>query len=284
MPIAAIALDFDPILRLGDVTVRWQAVALTGVMLVALVLTAVIARAERLRADDLLFLAVGIVPGAVVGGRLGHVLAHADFYAANPAAIVDPAQGSASLALAFLGGLLTGSVVARLLGTPVGPWLHAAAVPVLLAIGLGKMAMLLAGTGQGLPAGLDWATSFVGPGPWGSLAPDVPSHPSQAYEGLATLGVALVVAAVMGRRAELAPTGRLFLLGVAGWATVRFVVGFTWRDAPVLGPFRVEQLLSLLVVAACVGLLVVRAAGDTADAADTGTGPTWPEPASRPRF
>ena len=283
MPIAAIALDFDPILRLGDVTVRWQAVALTGVILVALVLTAVIARAERLRADDLLFLAVGIVPGAVVGGRLGYVLAHADFHAANPAAIIDPAQGSASLALAFLGGLLTGSVVARLLGTPVGPWLHAAAAPVLLAIGLGKMAMLLAGTGQGVPADLDWATSFVGPGPWGSLAPDVPSHPSQAYEGLATLGVALVVAAVMGRRAELAPTGRLFLLGVAGWATVRFVVGFTWRDAPVLGPVGVEQLLSLLVVVACVGLLLVRAARDTADAA-TGTGPAWPEPASRPRF
>lgn len=287
MPIAAIALDFDPILRLGDASIRWQAVALTGVILLALVLTAVVGRARRLRADDLLFIAVGIVPGAVIGGRLGYVLAHADAFTANPAASFDPAMGSASLALAVLGGLLTGCVVARLLGTPIRPWLHVASVPVLVAIGLGKLAMLLAGTGQGLPADIDWATSFVGRGPWGSLAPDVPSHPSQVYEGVATLVVAVIVAAAVGRTAGGVPTGRLFLLGLASWATARFIIGFTWRDATVLGPLRVEQLLTLLVVAVCAGLAVMRPAdrvtGARGDAA-AGGAPAWPEPGSRPRF
>ncbi len=288
MPVALIALDFDPILRLGDVTIRWQAVALTGILLAAILPAALGARRAGLRPDDLLFVIVGITPGAVVGGRLGYVLAHADFYAANPSAIVDPGQGSASLALAVLGGMTSGAVVARLLGTAVTPWLRVAAVPVLLAIGLGKLAMVLAGTGQGAPTDLEWATAFVGPGPWGSLAPDIPSHPSQVYEGLATLVVAALLAAGMAFGAFRRSGRRVFLLGVGLWAVARFIVGTTWRDAEVLGPIRAEQLITLVVVLVC-GVL----AGMTARSGrlqpgardvDGSAGPAWPEASSRPRF
>jgi prolipoprotein diacylglyceryltransferase len=286
VPIASIALDFDPILRLGDVTIRWQAVALTAVVLVALGLTALRARRAGLRADDLLFIVVGVVPGAVIGGRLGYALGHVDYYRDNPGAIVDPAQGSATLALAVLGGMLTGATVARLLGTPIRPWLHAAALPVLLAIGLGKLAMVLAGTGQGSPTDLAWATSYVGRGPWGSLAPEIASHPVQAYEGLLALGVALVVA--LTGRASGAATGRSFLAGIGLWAIGRFAIGFAWRDAAVAGPLRVEQLIALAVVATCAALLVLRPAGSTGARVGPDETPSaqpeWPDPATRPRF
>jgi phosphatidylglycerol---prolipoprotein diacylglyceryl transferase len=288
VPIAAIALDFDPILRLGDVTIRWQAVTLATTILLALVIAAVIARAARLRPDDLLFVVVGATPGAVIGGRLGYVLAHADFYAANPTAIVDPAQGSASLALAVAGGVLTGAIVARLLGTPIQPWLHVAALPVLLAIGLGKVAMALAGSGQGARTDAQWATSYPGPGPWGSLAPDLPAHPSQLYEAIVALAVAVALAALVGRGAANPVTGRLFLAGVAAWAVGRFAVGFTWRDPTILGPLRVEQLLTLAVVAGCLWLLAMLPAAVPQNRAGHRGGhdpePSWPEPSSRPGF
>ena len=248
MPVAFIALDFDPILRLDDITIRWQAVAITGIVLAAILLTTLSARRAGLRPDDLLFILVGITPGAVIGGRLGYCLAHADFYAANPGAIVDPGVGSASLALAVLGGTATGAVVARLLGTAVAPWLRVATLPLLLAIGLGKVAMVLAGTGQGAPADLPWATAFVGPGPWGSLAPDFPSHPSQVYEGVLALLVTVLVGAGIVGGAFGGTDARPFLLGIGLWAVGRFVVGMTWRDAEVLGPVRAEQLITLAVV------------------------------------
>ena len=286
MPIASIVLDFDPILRLGDVTIRWQAVALTAVVLVALALTALRARRAGLRPDDLLFIVVGVVPGAVIGGRLGYVLGHADFYRDNPGAIVDPAQGSATLGLAVLGGMLTGAIVARLLGTPIRPWLHAATLPILLSIGLGKLAMILVGAGQGIPADLAWATAYAGRGPWGSLAPEIASHPTQAYEGLVALTAALVIA--LAGRAFGAGTGRIFLAGVGLWAIGRFAIGFTWRDAEVVGPLRVEQLIALAVVATCAVLLVIRPAGSTVGGVgrdDPATAqPEWPDPATRPRF
>jgi prolipoprotein diacylglyceryltransferase len=171
VPIAVITFDFDPVLDLGDVTIRWQTVALAATIFVTLCVAAAFARRTRLRPDDLLFVVVGIVPGAVIGGRLGAVLAHADYYRANTGAILDPGQGTLTLSLAVAGGTLTGAVIARLLGAPIRRWLHVAALPVLLGIAAGKLAMVLAAAGQGIPSDLPWATAYLGPGPWSTLAP-----------------------------------------------------------------------------------------------------------------
>ena len=288
MPIATIALDFDPLLRLGDVTIRWQTVALAGIVFASLALAALLARRAGLRPDDLLFVVVGVVPGAVVFGRLGYVLGHVDFYAANPVMIVDSAQGAVTLSFAVSGGALTGAIVARLLGTPVRTWLHVAALPTLLAIGLGKLAMVLGGAGQGMPSTSDWATAYTGPGPWGSLAPDIPAHPAQMYEGIAVLGVLAFVATALAADVFRDRTGRAFLVGVALWAAGRVLVGFVWRDAEVIGPLRAEQLASLAVAVGCAALALVRPgpASDRAlyQATPADGRPEWPDPATRPPF
>ena len=74
VPIAVIAFDFDPLLRLGDgLVVRWQTVALAAVVAACLIVAGVLARRASLRPDDLLYIVVGAVPGAVIGGRLGQL-------------------------------------------------------------------------------------------------------------------------------------------------------------------------------------------------------------------
>src|SRR5262245_13471610 len=161
--------------------------------------------APGLRVDDLVFGVVGAVPGAIAGGRLGAVLDHVDYYRANPAAILDPGQGGLTLTLAVPFGIFTGGAIARLLGAPVGRWLHAGALPLLFVLAAGKLVGVVGATGQGAPSGLPWATAYHGPGPWGSLAADIASQPSQAYEAiLVTLAIGGFIAAsrleVVGRR------------------------------------------------------------------------------------
>ncbi|HVL53087.1 MAG TPA: prolipoprotein diacylglyceryl transferase family protein, partial [Vitreimonas sp.] len=191
MPLAVIALDFDPVVRLGEWAIRMDTlVAALGVLL-ALVLAAAIARrmpakgseaiAGILRPDDVLFIALAAMPGALIGGRLGYVLLHLEYYAANPTAFVDPAQGSLELALAVVGGALTGGYGARVLSGSAARWFDVAAVPTLAALAVGKLAMAAAGSGQGIPWQGSWATAYVGPGPWGSLAAGFPAHPAQLY-------------------------------------------------------------------------------------------------------
>jgi len=270
VPLGVIQLEFDPVLRLSDTaSVRYETIGLGFVVFIGLVLAARIGSgtpsvgpyvpAPGLRIDDLVFCVVGAVPGAIVGGRLGSVLDHLDYYRANPGAIIDPNQGALSLSLAVPFGLLTAAVIARLLGAPVARWLHAAALPLLFVLAAGKLVGVLGGTGQGLPSDLPWATAYSGPGPWGSLAADTASHPAQVYEALlVTLAIGgLVVASrleVVARR-----DGAAMFVALGLWAIGRFLVGFTWRDATVVGPLRTEQLLALVVLAIAIAGFVERA-------------------------
>jgi prolipoprotein diacylglyceryltransferase len=293
VPIAAIAFDFDPLLRLGDLAVRWQTLGLAAILLAVLVTVGVRARADRLRADDVLAIAVGAVPGAVVGGRLAYAVVRPEAFAAGPLQLVDPAVGGLELAGGVAGGLVTAAYVAALLGAPVGAWARVAALPVLVAVGGGKLAMALGGSGQGLPTDAAWATAYLGPGPWGSLAADLPSHPSQLYEGLGTLVwaavLAVVLASLAGRRGALpGGDGRLLLIGLAGWALVRALVSVTWRDPVGPGPLPVGGWLAVLLALGCVaGVAVLTARRQRAVGRDGGeatTDPSWPDPATRPPF
>jgi phosphatidylglycerol:prolipoprotein diacylglycerol transferase len=270
-PPNVIVLEFDPLLHFGDAEVRLETVALAVVFAVSLLVAGLIARATpagepadrpgirtHLRADDLLFIAIGALPGAVVGGRLGYVLIHLDYYSAHQGAVIDPAQGGLELTLGVVGGIITALYVLRLLNAPVGRWAHVAVFPLLLALGTAKLVGVLGADGQGAPTDAAWGTLYVGDGPWGSLAPDIASHPSQAYEGIATLLVLQVMTILVARSVFRRPDGAALLVGLALWAGVRAIVATTWRDAPVLGPLLAEQLIALSVAAGCALLLVRR--------------------------
>ncbi len=83
---------------------------------------------------------------------------------------------------------------------------------------------------------------------------------------------------------------RRFLTALCLWSVARFAAAFTWRDAQVAGPFRAEQVVLMLVFAACVVVFLVgglwdwrraRAARKAADrAGKEDDGADLPEPRS----
>ena len=195
VPLGVITLAFDPVVELSDTSsVRVETIALGDRPVprarcsprgwpASPRRSGRTCRRPGLRFDDLVFILVGAVPGAIAGGRLGYVLDHLAYYKANPAAILDPAQGGLTLTLAVPLGILTGGFIARLLGAPVGRWLHAAAFPLLFVLAAGKLIGVLGATGQGAPSDLPWATAYAGPGPWGSLAAEIAVAPGAGLRG-----------------------------------------------------------------------------------------------------
>jgi prolipoprotein diacylglyceryltransferase len=310
---AVIELAFTPIVTVGAWNVRLETIALAIVLFAALALAVAIGRrtpvdpgrpaddpgatsdeSNHLRADDLLFIAVAALPGAVAGGRLGYALLHLDYYGANPAALVDASQGGFQLSLAIIGGALTAAIVAGLLGAPIGRWMHAMTLPLLFAIAGGKIAMILGGDGQGQPFDGAWATAYLGSGPWGSLAPEVPSHPAQAYEALATVVVLLVMMGLLSAGAFRRRGGGAFVLAIALWAVARALVAISWRDPAVVGPLGMDQAISIsiAIVALVVGLVAAALRAVRRPPPTPGIvlpphrvrEPDWPDPESRPRF
>jgi phosphatidylglycerol:prolipoprotein diacylglycerol transferase len=290
VPIAVVTFQFDPYAQLfGDLVVRWGTIALVAVIIAGLVLAGLTARASGLRADDVAFVAIGIVPGAVIGGRLGYLILHQAYYGGAPDRLLDPSVGGLELGLAVVGGFVTGAYVAGLLGGSVGHWLHVAAAAVLLVLGAGKLTMVLTGAGQGQPSTDPWATAYLGPGPWGSLLPALPSIPSQALEGIATLAIlaVLIVALILGafRRRD----GSAFFTAIGLWAVARAFVSTTWRDPVLTGGLNAGALVAIGIAVGCAMALLILAArrrqpATLADPADGGLDVTWPDPEARPRF
>jgi phosphatidylglycerol:prolipoprotein diacylglycerol transferase len=236
-----VELAFDPFVQLGTLTLRWQTIGVTVALLLGLTLAARNAARPPLRISDLLLILVGIVPGAIVVGRLVHVITYQEFYLTQPQAAFDPGTGSLSLLGAVVGGCLSASFVARSVGNDVVRWADVAAAPMLVAIGIGKLAMLLGGSGQGVPFDGPWAVAFGGNGPWVSADPEMPSHPSQIYEGLWLLA-GLPILGLIGRRRPLG-RGWMFVFALCWFLVGRLLVGFTWRDTAAIGPFNVEQAI-----------------------------------------
>ena len=114
---AVLAFGFDASFHIGDLVVRWQTVGLAVAALAGLAWCALIAGRTpafetligespdasgsgdtwHMRRDDLLFIILGGLPGAVVLGRLGYGLLHADWYARDWRQLLDPAGGSLEL-------------------------------------------------------------------------------------------------------------------------------------------------------------------------------------------
>ena len=288
-----VRLDFDPTIALFGLTVRLETLALAAVILMVLVLAALGAGRMRarldeeaegsavdsglLRRDDLILIAFGAIPGAVAGGRIGYGLVHLDYYRTDPGLLADPGQGGLTLTLAVVLGAVSGLAVARLLAAPIGRWLHIAAGPLLIGLGLGKLGMVLGADGQGQFSSASWATLYPRPGQWQSPSPGSAALPSQALEGgLVLLAAALMIAVPFLLRVRLRrwrrivrPDGleprrewallmgfRRFLTALCLWAVARFAAAFTWRDARVLGPLGVEQLLLVGVLAGCLTVLI----------------------------
>jgi phosphatidylglycerol:prolipoprotein diacylglycerol transferase len=307
---AVIELTFAPVLTIGDWTVRLATIALAAVVLASLVVAVLIARRtpvdlrlpandfwvtegedpNHLRADDLLYIAVASLPGAVAGGRLGYLLLHLDYYRANPSSLLDASRGGLQLSLAVVGGTATAILIAALLGAPIRRWLHALTLPLLFAIAAGKATLALAGDGQGLPFDGSWATAYPGDGPWGSLAPALPSHPAQLYEALATAAVLVVLMVILAAGGFRRRDGRAFLVGLGLWAAARAAVAATWRDPAVLGPLNMDQVISIAIAMVSLGLVAAvplvarrrRAGGGSGRSARAE--PDWPDPGQRPRF
>ena len=145
---------------------------------------------------------------------------------------------------------------------------------------------MLGGSGQGRPFDGDWATAYLGAGPWVVAAPAVPSHPSQIYEAIGTALIALLILAASSLGVFRSADGSRLLVAVAGWGVARVAASLTWRDPAVMGELPAGGLIAVVIsVASLIGVVAVSAWWPRRQQARAAAAePRWPEPEMRPPF
>lgn len=187
-------------------------------------------RAPRfgLTRDQVLDFGLALLLGGMIGGRMLSILCDWDYYAQSPFYELFNIRGGG---LAWHGGLaggLIGFVIYRMRsGIPSGRLVDLATPCVLVGHVIGRVGCFLNGCCVGRPSDVPWAVTFPDAPQWGC----VPRHPTQIYEAIAEVLIALFIVYGWERRPR--PSGSAFFVYFLLYGAARFFIEFI-RDEPLL--------------------------------------------------
>ncbi len=215
-----------------------------GVMLLAAFLAGVfVARGELKRrgldgSSIYLIAAVAAITG-VIGARIFYVLGNLEYFYGNWGQLLDLNMRG----LVYYGGLALAVPSCILLvwrmKLPLGAVADAVGLAMPLSLAIARVGCFLNGCCGGKPSGLPWAVTFPGSA--------TAVHPAQLYEMVLDLAA---FAFLLWIRKRLRRDWDLFLLSLAGYGLIRFVMEFYRAHAdPNAAIF--FQIVSMLLFLAC---------------------------------
>ena len=258
-----------PRVQLGSVTIYTYGLMLALGLAAGILLLCLELRRKRIDPAHGIWIALIVIPAAVVGSKLLFVVEEWRTFLAAPARVMFSGGG-----LSFYGGLLAA-------GLALYPYLRryriglltlgdAVAPGALLGRGFGRIGCHLSGDGDyGLPTTLPWGTDYsrgiYPPSNAAAALPDVarafpggvvpdttPMHPTGVYEFLLS---ALLFAVLWRYRARIRPDGAVFMLYLIATGGIRFGLEMVALAPPLALGLTEAQLISLgLIVTGSVGL------------------------------
>lgn len=239
--LSTITIGIDPTIELGPVTLAWHGITIALGILVGGLVAAREARRRGLEAEPLYTIAMILVVGALLGGRI--------FYLAEHGLLLDAGAWFSSRGFTFYGGFIAAAVgigfYLRRNRLDV-EYLDAVAFGLPLGIAVGRIGDLIYGEHYGAAT-----TFFLGVRNSHPEA-EVPSHDLAYHSGgmyEILIGAIVFAIVVVLRRRLLRPTAMTWLV-VALLAAGRFVEFFVRSDSPTLAlDLEVAQWTSLALLA-----------------------------------
>lgn len=189
--------------------------------------------------------AVAGVLGGLAGAKLLWSIEHAG---EEPFLSLVLSRGGMSWFGGLLGGVGTAVIMMRRSRVPLVPAIAAATPALAIGHAIGRVGCFLVGDDYGGPSDLPWAVAF----PLGLPPTNVPVHPTQLYEAL---GLVLIALLLLRWRRQDVPDARVLGGYFVMAGTLRFLIEFIRVNDRVAGPLTLAHLISLGIV--CVGLALL---------------------------
>lgn len=226
IPLLAISIYIDPnIFFLGPFTLSWHGLFSAIGVIAGVSLGVRIAAEAGVNEDGAYNLALWSVAGGIVGARLFHVWDNWGYYSTNLLQIVMINEGGIAIYGAIVGGILTGTIYARMTGIDVAKMTDGGAVGLILGQAIGRIGDVINGEHHGLPLESSLAVVYTHPNTLGEMG--LPVHLAVGYELVWDMLVFGLLMLLRGR----ARFGVIFWLYVALYAVGRFWISFYRVDA-----------------------------------------------------
>lgn len=255
---------FPELIRIGDFVIHTYGVALALALLLALFVSARLAKRDGLPSERIYDLGLWLLIAGLLGSKLLLFVVDAD-YRANPMRFfsLDFLRSGGVYYGGFLGGLLAGWFLIRYYKLPFWKTVDAFAPGIALGQAIGRQGCFAAGCCWGEPTKVPWGVNFP---PAGNANTGVPItdetggllylHPTQLYESFFMFGV-FALLYWLHRRKKF--DGQILLLYAILYPIFRFVNEFFRADPR--GDFvglSTSQIISLLVGIGALVFLFIR--------------------------
>lgn len=242
----------DPVaFTVGPVTVRWYGIILAAAFSAGTVLAYV--RAARINYDPehIINIITIVIPAAIIGARLYYVAFQWPEYRDNPLEILALWHGGLAIHGGIIGGTLAGLWYVRKYRLSAWHTADIIAPSLILGQAIGRWGNFINQEAHGGPVSEVFMSYFPAFIRNQMYINGQYYHPTFLYESVWNLGVFLVLS-YYWRISKVA--GETALLYLMLYSAGRLVIEGLRTDSLMLGPFRVAQLISLLLIFA--GLLI----------------------------
>ncbi|RKD34291.1 prolipoprotein diacylglyceryl transferase [Thermohalobacter berrensis] len=227
----------DPVaFEIFGISIRWYGILISVGMIIGTILATREAKRVGLDEETLIDLLIIAVPLAIVGARLYYVIFNWDYYKGDIYKIINIRGGG----LAIHGGVIAAVIVALIYCKikDVSFWQIAdiTSPSIILGQAIGRWGNFINKEAYGTPTDL----------PWGIMINGQKVHPTFLYESLWNFLVFLFL--LWYRKNKVQVKGEVFLLYLALYSLGRFFIEGLRIDSLMLGPIRVAQLISILLI------------------------------------
>lgn len=241
-----------PILfEIGPFVVRWYGFLIATAVLIGVTLSQWLAKLRQVNPDLLGDLAIWLVIAAIPCARLYYVIFQWQEYVQRPEDIVAIWKGGIAIHGAIIGGILAALIFARI--NQISVWQLADLVVPSLALGqaIGRWGNFFNSEAFGAPTNLPWKLYIpISNRPAEYIAYEY-FHPTFLYESIWNLLVFIILLSLFFwglKQPKRLKIGTLSLVYLIAYSCGRIWIEGLRTDSLMLGPLRVAQVISLVMI------------------------------------
>ncbi len=247
----------DPVaFEIGTLDIRWYGIIISFALLLGTTLSIQEAKKQGIEEDFMLDLYIRIIPAAIIGARLYYVIFSWEYYKDNLFMIFSTRSGGIAIHGAVLGGFIMALIFIKKHNASFWKLADIIAPYLILGQAIGRWGNFI---NQEAHGGIV-SKKFI------SIFPDFIEkqmyihgnyyHPTFLYESIWNLLV--FISLIVLRRKPYIIKGDIFSLYIISYSMARFFIEGMRTDSLMLGPIRIAQLVSVLLISIGVYLIYKR--------------------------
>lgn len=236
------------------ISIMWYGIFISCGILLALYVGKRRCEIYNLDFDKLTDVFIVALPSAIIGARLYYVIFNWSYYAQDPAQIINIRGGGLAIHGAIIGALISGYIMCRVKKLDFFVALDVAAPCFAIGQAIGRWGNFFNGEAHGGEVSKEFISRFPAFIQKGMYIDGAYYHPTFLYESCWDLLVFITILLLTRKKMK---NGSMFYIYLILYSVGRFMIEGLRTDSLMLGPIRVAQLISILLIILALILLFV---------------------------